>query len=262
MPSAADPDRELAIRVHRGISAGVIDPGEFTALTSIEQGLRVQLEVLDLRRDEGDSLVGWKAGLTSGRSRDRMGPGFRPFGHLLKRRTFPSGSVIAPPPGRLAIEPELVFVIGRALRGDPDPSLVADSIAAVIPAFELLQYRAPDPVPHPVAVAENLAHWGIVLGDPVPWTSTAAAVRMRLLRSQVPVATAGPDYAIDEPTRSIAALCSLLDRFGLGIEPGQYVLTGSFAIAELDAPSTWRAEFAGIGAVELQLDEHADQWIG
>ena len=234
---------------------GKLEMGRLPATLTLDQGLRTQIDVLGLRTASGEELGGWKVGLTSGPNRDRMGTGFRPFGYVLRSRIFRSGSEISL--GQLApgaIEAELAFEIGRSLSGpDVTSSAAAAAIAGVRPAFELNQRRAPRPCDPGIQIADDLSQWGIVIGDLRQWAPGREVTPVTLARDSEPVETTGPDYAIDAPVLALRRVCASLHRVGLGLEPGQQVITGAFCRATLDQPGEWAATFSGAGTVRVRF---------
>ena len=104
---------------------------------------------------------------------------------------------------------------------------------------------------HGTAIANNLSQWGLVLGQPSGWQGDIADVVVNMRRNGDLVGEAGPRFKIDDPMRSIASLCEMLDRFGLGLEPGQHVITGAFYKSGVNAPEKWAGSFKGVGEVEV-----------
>jgi len=225
----------------------------------LDEGLGIQLEVADRFETAGDPVGGWKVGMTSGRSHDRMGEGFRPHGYVLGSHLLESGAqlrrddLVNP-----ALEPELCLILGAPLAGSPSRDEARAAVAAVAPAFELVELRLPggggaDPG---LLVADGLANWGIVAGPAVPPpASLPAGLEVTLVRDDVEVARerAGETIVFDDPFLSLARLVALLSRSGRSLAAGQPVITGSFANVMLDGPGRWRAEFSGVGAVELDV---------
>jgi 2-keto-4-pentenoate hydratase len=222
----------------------------------LHAGLAVQLEVLDRWLAAGEALGGWKAGLSSRGARDSMGPGFRPFGYLLHGRMLPSGATVS-----LAelftcrLEPEIGILLGADLAGpDVTAAQVRDSTAGLVPAIEVLDSRlAALPRSAAVRLADDLGQWGVVLGDPVEPPADASAISVRFSGpGAAPVtAVAGPEV-IDDPYLSVARMCRELARHGRGLRADQIVITGSvLEPATVTAPGAFRADFSGLGAVEV-----------
>jgi 2-keto-4-pentenoate hydratase len=245
----------IADEVHGGHLAGRLVPSAALAELSLDEGLEVQLAVLDRLVADGEELGGWKVGMTSGPSLDRMGKGFRPFGFILKRRIRQSGSSVRL--GQLGpseIEPELGFRIERPLRGsDLTVAQVREAVSGAIPSFELLTTRLQGSFGNGATVADDLTQWGLVVGEPSKWQDDVAGMEVSLVHEGDAAIEAGPNYAIDDPFRSLIALCATLDRFGVGLEPGQHVITGAFHRTRL-LPGKWSAQFKGVGAVEITCE--------
>ena len=69
--------------------------------TQTEAGLELELAVLDRCQAAGAELAGWKVAFSTGRARDAMGQGFRPFGYILRSHVFRSGESAATGPSTL-----------------------------------------------------------------------------------------------------------------------------------------------------------------
>ena len=223
----------------------------------LTDGLRRQLEVLEAKIAAGEVLAGWKVGLTSGASRDAMGPGFRPFGHLLQSRVFESGANLSRAAfDAVNVENEVCFTIGETIRSDGGAvsrDTVVGSIAGVSPGFEINEPRLPREAVAADRLADNLSQWGIVAGPQRPTSDIDfAALEVTLSCDGVAVQTVAARGHIDDHFTSLAALATQLGRFGLALEPGQRVITGAFARRPVAAPSHWRGDFgATLGTVEV-----------
>jgi 2-keto-4-pentenoate hydratase len=221
----------------------------------LEEALALQLRVLDRFTRAGERLGGWKVGLTSGSARDRMGKDFRPFGYVLQSRIFPTGSAV--PVAHImncAIEPELCLIIGSPLRGEAvDVAEAKAAVRALAPAFELNQRRVGPAGGPGLQLADGLAQWGIVVGPEASVRDGLVDTTVEFYRDQQFVETKTPGATMDDPYLSLARLCRLLHTYGLGLEPGQPVITGSFCHHAVRQPGTYRALFSGIGEVSVQF---------
>lgn len=231
---------------------------------SFDEAMACQLAVADRFAADGDGIGGWKIGFTSGASRDRLGPGVRPFGYVLKSRIFASGATISAASGApVRIEPELVLVLGTDLAGgDVDAETARDAVTHVAAGFELLQLRVPgnDPDEHPLRIADGLSQWGMVVGDTIDVAEFNPTTVMRLTRGDetVETRTMNDDLPIDDVFETLATLARQLHAHGRRVHAGDVVLTGSFAILDLAPPERWRAEFSGIGEVTVDITLDAD----
>src|SRR5262245_2353792 len=129
--------------LYEGRKNGAAPSGLENVQLGLEDALAIQLHVLDRFQAAGESLGGWKVGLTSGAARDRMGKGFRPFGYVLKSRILRSGSVVqAQRIMKCSVEPELCLIVGSPLHGEAvDAATVKAAVRAVAPAFEINERR-------------------------------------------------------------------------------------------------------------------------
>lgn len=225
---------------------------------SLEDALKLQLDVADRFAAEGEMIGGWKVGLTSGPARDSMGKNYRPFGFVLSSRIFPSGARI-PYAGILncAIEAELCLVVDSPLRGAISPDAARASTRGVAPSLELVERRISSTRPdHATMLADGLNNWGMVVGDDIlPEDFSQEDTTAKLTRSDELIASAraGVDLVIDDVFMSLSMLCRELDKYGRGIDAGQTVLTGAFVMAKVSAPSQWTARFADLGEVSVSF---------
>jgi 2-keto-4-pentenoate hydratase len=226
---------------------------------SLDDGLETQLRVAQRFEADGERVGGWKVGMTSGRSHDRMGEGFRPHGYVLASNILASGARYALDE-RLnpLLEPELCLILGEPLSGSPSAEEARAAVAGVAAAFELVELRLPGggQADDGLLVADGLANWGIVVGEPVSppsWLPEGLTVRLLCDDEEVAHAQAGESMVFDNPFLSLARLAQALARTGRRLEAGQPVITGSFANVGLDRPARWRAEFSDVGVVELDV---------
>lgn len=221
----------------------------------VESALDLQLDILRRLEARGQTLGGWKASFSSGRSRDRMGPAFRPYGYILSERIFDSGARIEH--SRIAnckIEPELCVVFAEPLHGsDVSVEQAKKAVLGVAPAFEINELRLGPNKNDNMLAADGMGNWGIVVGPVVPVTQWLPDTRMRLFKHDVLVADVTPGEGMDDPFLALARCSQVMSRHGIGFKPGQKVITGSFSHADVDGPATYRAEFSGIGSVSVNF---------
>ena len=208
----------------------------------LEAGFRHQLDALGDR-----APAGWKVGLTSGAARDSMGEGFRPFGHIRSDRVFDSGVCIPLADLRSpGIENEFCFRLGRLLEGPVSRREVLDAVESVAPAFELIERRLPPGAGSAALIADNLAQWGIVVGEErrLDWERFPfSAVAVSLSRDGEAVQRVAADGHIDDHFASIVALAAQLAAFGRRIEAGARIITGSFTKQAVAGPGCYEGDF-------------------
>ena len=187
-----------------------------------------------------------------------MGKDFRPFGYVLHSRIFRSGATV--PVGPIMnchIEPELCLIIGSPLPGNGrngiDRKHAKTAVRVVAPAFEINEIRVQPDKGHAPLLADGLAQWGIVVGLEVPVREGLVDTTVELCFDGQVVETKTPGATMDDPYLSLSRLCRLLDKFGLGLEPGQRVITGSFCHHAVTQAGIYTADFSDIGAVSVRF---------
>ena len=162
--------------------SGRLDDGDLSVGDlSLDDGLALQLQLLERLQARGEQLGGWKVGLTSGTALDRMGPGFRPFGFILAGRIFASGDRAPLAGGPDSVEGEVCFRLGESIAGaDVTPDDVRRAVCApggaVAAGLELNDRGRYTGDVAALSIAANMTNWGIVVGDeisPVPPASTS-----------------------------------------------------------------------------------------
>ena len=216
----------------------------------LELGLRRQVERFqDIRRG------GWKVGLTSGASRDRMGVGFRPFGHIASEQIFQSDVQLSiANVGDIGVENELCFHFAEDVPRDVTRDRLSNYIEAVSPSFELNQQRLGENASNAERLADNLSQWGIVCGEPVAnWHEiNLDEIVVSLFRDGELISETPAHGHIDDHLDSLLALIGTLSQFNLAITRGDSVITGAFGRSRVSGPSVWRGDFGpGIGIVEV-----------
>ena len=207
-------------------------PVEWRGRLTMAQGYAVNLAILRRRVAEGDAHAGWKVGLTSGAMRAQWGIPEPCFGVLLASGHRPSGSrlaiddLIAP-----GIENELCATMGETLHGPGvTPARARAAIATLAPALEIVEVRGGFSADLPLAMADNAQQKAFVTGEPVRpeagFALAATTVEVRFgdtLRDRA----AGAEV-MGGPEHSVAWLANKLAEFGLALEAGQRVMSGSF----------------------------------
>lgn len=225
------------------------------AVGDVSEALQVQLDVLERWREHSETLGGWKIGFTAGHSRSILDGDRRPFGYVLGSRVYASGSSLdLAEIGPCALEPEICVTIASPLAG---PSVTPDearaAVGAVAPSFEVNHVRLPGR-PLTLVIADDLAQWGIVVGDELdPDGLDLLGTNVEVFVDGDPVAASSAAGFLDDPYVSLGRVCATLDEFGLGLEPGQRVITGGFSNHAVTESGLWRAVFDTIGAVDVHL---------
>ena len=237
---------------------------EFPNIT-IADSYAIQREWVAMKLAAGRQVKGHKIGLTSKAMQYASNISEPDYGVLLDDMFFANGATI--PPGRFIVprvEVELAFVLGRPLAG-PNCTL-SDVLAAaesVVPAIEIIDARI-----HPVdpdtkvtrkvtdTIADNAANAGIVLGGR-PFKPTDGDIRWvsALCYRNGEIEVSGVAAAVlNHPANGVAWLANKLAPYGVTLQPGEVVLSGSFVSPVPARPGdTFHIDFGIYGSIDCHF---------
>jgi 2-keto-4-pentenoate hydratase len=164
---------------------------------------------------------------------------------------------------RLGVECEIAVQLGRDLPAGLAPyrrDQVADAVAAVIPAFELVDDRQADYTQLAAQVltliADNAWNAGIVLGTPLrDWRTIdlASARGMMAINGTVVGEGHGRDV-MGHPLEALLWLVNMLAQQGKSLTQGMIVMTGSIVATKFVHPGdTVDLSVDGLGEVQLSV---------
>lgn len=232
---------------------------------TLDDAYAVQAALVARKRGEGRKVIGWKIGLTSRAMQQALNITTPDSGVLLDDMLFPDGATV--PKGRFIqprIEAEIAFVMKAPLQGRQitreDVLAATDHVA---PSLEILDTRIlrTDPTTGRAriitdTVSDNAANAGIVLGlqrhpvDAFDLRWVGAIVQ----RDGVVEETGLGAGVLNDPVTGILWLVHRLADHGMGIAPGEVLLSGSF-IRPIEAPpgSRFHGDFGPFGQVSLNF---------
>lgn len=227
----------------------------------IPTAYQVQLKVVEQKRARGRKVVGMKIGLTSKAMQQMLGVYEPDYGHLLDSMVLVEGE-----PVRLSrliqprVEAEIAFVLRERLSG---PGVtVADVLraaAGVMPALEIIDSRIRDwQIKIQDTIADNASSAAVVLGGALKPLEglDLRLVGMVLEKDGEVFATAAGAAVMGHPAAAVAWLANAVARYGLSLEPGMIVLSGSLTQAVPVGPGTVvRATFDRLGAVSAKFTD-------
>jgi 2-keto-4-pentenoate hydratase len=248
----------LIEHIWRGAIVRNLDATPMQGMTYLQDGQALQLDMLERYCVRGESLAGWKVGMTSGKSRDSFGKGVRPFGFILRNRVIKSDDTLhIAAITRCALENEVCFLMNQHLAGDAVTAKMArKAVYGFMPAFEIIESRISGPADEGIRVADNLSQWGIVVGKvvtPVPDDFDFEGLEVVLNFNGKEVERRVARGHIDDHFESLAALVRELAKFGMGLRDGQYVITGSLTRQSVTEPGRWDATFSNLGSVAINF---------
>ena len=224
----------------------------------IEDSYAIQREVVRRKVESGRRVIGHKVGLTSKAMQQSSQIDEPDYGHLLDDMMIADGSKVLHANYCVPrVEPELAFVLGKALKGPGIGLLdVLRATEYVVPAIEIIDARVQNPRKIMDTVADNGAAAGIVLGGrPVGPTEVdlrwVGAVFYRNAGIEETGLAAG---VLGHPAMGIAWLANKVGVFGTVLEPGSVMLSGSFTRPVwADKGDTLHADFGPLGSVAVQF---------
>ncbi len=186
---------------------------------------------------------------------------FQPdFGYLTDRMCYRSGDEM--PIGRELIQPraegEIAFVLRHALRG---PGVTEEDVLAatshVVACFEIVDSRVRDwKIKIQDTVADNASSGLFVLGEERadPRDLDLVACTMEVEKNGKPLSRGTGAAALGSPLTCVAWLANTLGGFGVGLEAGEIILSGSLVPLEpVAAGDEMRCTIAGIGSVAVRF---------
>ncbi len=233
-------------------------PPEWMKRLSREDAYRVQLGLLTRYAGAGDRQAGWKVGLTSKAMQVQQGVHEPVLGFLLASGERPSGTrfqyaeLINP-----GFENELCLTLGRTLRG---PGITTEQAAAALsamaPAFEIIEKRGDFAADLNLSLADNAQQRAYVTGPPVPVPAgfDLASVAVEIIVNGASSERATGREVLGTPAASVAWLANKLAEFGLALEAGMKVMSGSFTRQyPLKAADRIEARFEPVGTVRAEF---------
>jgi 2-keto-4-pentenoate hydratase len=232
------------------------------AKADLENAYAVQQRFVRLLRDRGGvAVAGYKVALTSKRMQAMCGIDHPAAGVVLANRVYPSGVTLkAADFGRVGLEFEIGVRIGRDLPASSGPftfEKLADSVAAVCPAFEVVDDRRANYAELEIAtlIADNAWNAGIVLGTWRTEWPDLAAVRGTVKLNGVEIDAGHGRDVLGHPFAPLVWLAERLAQTGAGLRAGDVVLTGSLVTTRFPAV-TEAYDFAveGLGSVSVTVE--------
>ena len=221
---------------------------------SIEEGQKLQIQLLERWLEDGEELGGWKIGMTSGASRNAMGDGIRPFGFILKSRIGLSNKKLDL--NELyngGVENEVCFGFNSSLTAGTTMEDVKHTVASIHPGFEINQKRLPSNASNGLRVADNLSNWGIVYGHDAGTEIDLNEIVVSLYANGESIERTASQGHIDNHHQSICTLANKLGEYGLSIEKEHKVITGAFGKTPF-AKGFFEGKFShDIGSVSLEI---------
>lgn len=225
---------------------------------TIEDAYAIQSEVAARRMKAGARLIGHKIGLTSKAMQLSTQIDEPDYGHLFDDMMVADGASVAHADYCVPrVELELAFVLAKPLKG-PGVGLldVLRATEYVVPSIEIIDARIQNPRKIFDTVADNGAAAGIVIGGrPVgPEDVDLRWVGGIVYRNAEIEETGVAAGVLGHPALGIAWLANKVGPFGVTLQPGHIMLSGSFVRPVwAEKGDTLRADFGELGSVAVRF---------
>ncbi|MEZ5480050.1 MAG: 2-oxo-hepta-3-ene-1,7-dioic acid hydratase [Thiolinea sp.] len=231
----------------------------------MDDAYAVQAAWMELKKAQGDTVIGYKIGLTSRVMQRRMKIDTPDYGVLMESMRFEDGGTI-----RAAdftdpmIEVELAFVLKERLFGENISMMdVLNATDYVIPALELIAARSHRVNPETGyvrtvmdTISDNAANAGIIMGgrpirvDEMDLRWCGAILYRNAVIEETGLAAA----VLNHPANGICWIAKRFAPHGVALEPGQILLSGSFtAPIPVKAGDVIHADYGPLGGISCQF---------
>ncbi|MDB4967062.1 MAG: 4-oxalocrotonate decarboxylase [Myxococcales bacterium] len=229
------------------------------ALT-IDDAYAISRHLLDRRLADGERVVGKKIGVTSKVVQRALDVHQPDFGWLTDRMRHYSGDEL--PIGEQLIQPraegEIAFVLKRALCGPGiTPADVVAATECVMACFEVVDSRIRDwKIRIQDTIADNASSGLFALSREAfdPRRVDFVTCGMVVEKNGEVISTGAGAAALGSPLACVAWLANTLGAYGVPLEAGEVILSGSLVPLEPVRPGDhMRVRIGGMGAAEVRF---------
>ncbi|MBI3553351.1 MAG: fumarylacetoacetate hydrolase family protein [Elusimicrobia bacterium] len=222
---------------------------------ALDDAYKIQSALIARRLSRGETIAGYKMGLTSKAKMEQMGIRSPIYGVLTDAMRAAEELSLR---GKIhpKIEPEIAFRLGRELGGRPSPEEALAACSGAAPALEILDSRYRNfKFTLPDVVADNASSCAFAVGPwrPVPSMEKLGALKMVLSEGGVPAQVGLSSAILGHPAASLAELASLLSSSGVSLPAGCVVLAGAATSAIAVKPGNFELRVDGFEPLNLRV---------
>jgi 2-keto-4-pentenoate hydratase len=222
-------------------------------------GYAIQQHLVRMLLDEGESIVGYKLGLTSLPMQELLGVDSPDFGPVFASTVYRDGAVL--PVDRFIaprMEAEIAVILDEDLSGpDCTPAQALSATRGLVAALEIVDSRIKD--------------WKIKLADTVADLASNGAIALSSLvvpiedfdprlvgmvftKNGEVVATGAGAAALGDPLAAVAWLANTLAPMGVTLPAGSVIMTGALhAMVPVAPGDVFRADFDRLGPITIRM---------
>ena len=200
---------------------------------SIEDALRIQLAVTNLREKRGEEVIGYKIGCVSKDTQRKMGFTKPAWGRLWKNELYLDSVTLDK---KNFANPAMEAEFGIVLNRDLTPELVnldyiLDSIETIHPIIEIhnLVFNG-DPPFGAELLANNAIHAGVVMGKPTKANIKSEITDLKLIFDNEIIDTWSDKKWPHDMLSEVEWLVKEQDKIGNILKKGNLILTGAYGL--------------------------------
>ena len=201
-----------------------IEDNSFT----VDEAYQVQAKSIDRRYARGEKRIGIKMGLTSRAKMIQVGVDEVIWGRLTNKmvleegRTLSKSKFVHP-----RIEPEIVFLMKKELKGNVTALEAMDAVEAIGPAMEVIDSRYENfKFALTDVIADNSSSSGLVIGNWHKPDIDISNLGMRLTVNGQDTMFGSSAAILGHPVRSLVSAARMVAQSGETLKPGDIVMAG------------------------------------
>ena len=227
---------------------------------TIEDAYHISLRLLQRRLDDGEAVIGKKIGVTSKAVMNMLQVNQPDFGYLTDRMVYNNGDEM--PISSEMIQPraegEIAFILKHNLEGPGITNAeVLRATECVMPCFEIVDSRIRDwKIRIQDTISDNASCGAFMLGDRAvdPRNVDLATCGMVHSKNGEVIATGAGAAALGSPVNCVAWLANTLGEFGIKLEAGEVILSGSLVPLHPVVPGdSMSLSIGGIGNASVRF---------
>ena len=228
---------------------------------TIDDAYNISLGFLKRRLADGEKVIGKKIGVTSKPVQDMLNVRQPDFGFMTDAMLVPDGGTVVIADGLIQprAEAEIGFILRKDLKG-PGVTMedVLDATEWIAPCFEIVDSRIADwKIKIADTVADNASCGVFLLGDARVDPRTVpdlAALHVTVTKNGAPLSEGYGSAVQGSPLAAVAWLANTLGPYGVTLDAGDIVLSGSLVPLEPARPGDiFTMELSGVGAASIRF---------
>jgi 2-oxopent-4-enoate/cis-2-oxohex-4-enoate hydratase len=226
----------------------------------IDDAYAISLGILERRLKDGERVVGKKIGVTSKAVQDMLGVHQPDFGFLTDRMWIASGATVRIADSMIQprAEAEIALILRSELKGPGvTPADVLAATGAIAPCFEIVDSRISNwDIRIVDTIADNASCGVFVLGAARgdPRKLDLATLKATVRKNGQPLSEGFGASVQGSPLASVAWLANTLGRYGVTLDAGEVILSGSLVPLEPAKPGDrFDVDLSGVGTASISF---------